>query len=101
MPRPFDRLAGHGFRFRMNAFRLRRLPVNGLKTKQCEQGITMTLVRLRQIPKLEKPNTGLLAATISLSRAFLITTVYLRTDCLSDGVSRQEQQAVQKGDTET
>ena len=40
MPRPFDRLAGNGLRFRMNAFRLRRLPVNGLKTKQCEQGIT-------------------------------------------------------------
>ena len=40
MPRPFDRLAENGLRFRMNAFWLRRLPVNGLKTKQCEQGIS-------------------------------------------------------------
>ena len=39
MPRPFDRLAENGLRFRLNAFRLRCLPVNGLKTKQCEQGI--------------------------------------------------------------
>ena len=37
MPRPLDRLAGNGLRFRMNAFRLGRLPVND---QQCEQGIT-------------------------------------------------------------
>ena len=41
MPRPFDRLAGNGLRFRMNAFRLHRLPVNGLKTKQWEQGTNL------------------------------------------------------------
>ena len=47
MPRPFDRLARNGLRFRMNAFRLRRLPVNGLKTKQCEQGIKKGSLRLK------------------------------------------------------
>ena len=30
-------------RFRMNEFRLRRLPLNGLKTKQCEQDIYTTV----------------------------------------------------------
>ena len=34
----------------MNAFRLRRLPVNGLKTKQCEQGITGGAVGKKKFP---------------------------------------------------